>query len=50
MSLSLLNIFIYLLYRNGWVEFDSEAALNKALAQDGVVVEGQAITVGIIIA
>jgi RNA recognition motif-containing protein len=30
---------------NGWVEFDSEAALNKALAQDGVVVEGQAITV-----
>lgn len=30
---------------NGWIEFDSEAALNKALAQDGVVVEGQAITV-----
>jgi len=30
---------------NGWVEFDSEASLNKALAQDGVVVEGQAITV-----
>lgn len=30
---------------NGWVEFDTDAALNKALAQDGVVVEGQAITV-----
>jgi len=30
---------------NGWIEFDTEAALNKALAQDGVVIEGQSITV-----
>jgi len=30
---------------NGWIEFDSEAALAKALAQDGVVIEGQSITV-----
>jgi len=30
---------------NGWIEFDSEAALNKALQQDGVVIEGQSITV-----
>jgi len=30
---------------NGWIEFDSEASLTKALAQDGVVIEGQSITV-----
>jgi len=30
---------------NGWIEFDTESALNKALAQDGVVIEGQSITV-----
>jgi len=30
---------------NGWIEFDSESSLSKALAQDGVVIEGQSITV-----